>query len=310
MTFTKGDTVTTFAGPGTVESAADGMVTVTLEWKLAQGQGATAHFNEASVTPSTSSDADAGSAAMPPTPPVMAVGSRVETFAGPGEVIEMREDGMISVTLDWKLAQGQGATAHFNAESVSLAAALSVAAAAIAASATALEAAEAQKQVDADAAEVDALKLADLEKAYFAEAKAERALKASTLASSEALAASHAEAVTAKKAVAASNHRFDLGSGREKMCSPAEATKWLAKELGDLEATHAAEKDAANKAAAAALEAQVAKVATAKEAAVTQNLATEASKKQAKKSADAYAAVLPKEESAAPAGDGGCCIIA
>ena len=300
MTFTKGDTVTTFAGPGTVESAADGMVTVTLEWKLAQGQGATAHFNEASVTPSTSSDADAGSAAMPPTPPVMAVGSRVETFAGPGEVIEMREDGMISVTLDWKLAQGQGATAHFNAESVSLAAALSVAAAAIAASATALEAAEAQKQADADAAEVDALKLADLEKAYFAEAKAERALKASTLASSEALAASHAEAVTAKTAA----------WGDETMLSPAEFTKWLAKELGDLEATHAAEKDAANKAAAAALEAQVAKVATAKAAAATQHLATEASKKQAKKSADAYAAVLPKEESAAPAGDGGCCIIA
>ena len=48
----------------------------------------------------------------------LGVGSRCSTFAGRGTVIAVREAGMISVTLDWKLAQGQGATAHFNAQSV------------------------------------------------------------------------------------------------------------------------------------------------------------------------------------------------
>ena len=57
-TFTADDRVTTFAGAGTVVSAADGMVTVTLDWKLAQGQGATAHFNDASVTLGAAMDRD------------------------------------------------------------------------------------------------------------------------------------------------------------------------------------------------------------------------------------------------------------
>ena len=104
-TFTADDRVTTFAGAGTVVSAADGMVTVTLDWKLAQGQGATAHFNDASVTV------------------FFTAGDRVTTFAGAGTVVSAA-DGMATVTLDWKLAQGQGATAHFSGASVTLGAAM------------------------------------------------------------------------------------------------------------------------------------------------------------------------------------------
>ena len=102
-----GARVVTFAGPGVVAEVREGgeQITVTLDWKLAQGQGATAHLNKASVRA-----ADA-----------IAVGARVATFAGPGVVASIREDGeLITVTLDWKLAQGQGATAHLNKASVSL----------------------------------------------------------------------------------------------------------------------------------------------------------------------------------------------
>jgi hypothetical protein len=51
----------------------------------------------------------------------IAVGARVTTFAGPGVVSDVRESGgVVTVTLDWKLAQGQGATAHLNQASVAL----------------------------------------------------------------------------------------------------------------------------------------------------------------------------------------------
>ena len=48
-------------------------------------------------------------------------GVRVNTFAGPGTIATARaEDTLITVTLDWKLAQGQGATAHFAPANVAL----------------------------------------------------------------------------------------------------------------------------------------------------------------------------------------------
>ena len=122
-----GDAVTTFAGPGVVAAIKDnGMVTVTLEWKLAQGQGATAHFNVESVkaaTPETDASAAKETTAAPATeaavaPAALWVGDAVTTFAGPGVVAAIKDNGMVTVTLEWKLAQGQGATAHFNVESV------------------------------------------------------------------------------------------------------------------------------------------------------------------------------------------------
>ena len=127
-TFTAGDRVTTFAGAGTVCAADGGMVTVTLDWKLAQGQGATAHFNDASVTletPAAASPADSSSteSVTPATDATLTtffVGARCGTFAGPGTVDAMRGDGLVKVTLDWKLAQGQGATAYFTAATVRL----------------------------------------------------------------------------------------------------------------------------------------------------------------------------------------------
>ena len=44
---------------------------------------------------------------------------RCVTFAGPGRVVdESRGDGMVEVALDWKLAQGQSATAYFTRETI------------------------------------------------------------------------------------------------------------------------------------------------------------------------------------------------
>ena len=141
-----GARVTTFAGPGVVAEIREGgeLITVTLDWKLAQGQGATAHLNKASVALETEAAAAAAAAApaaeaveaaapepvdaaSPEAVPAtkadaVAVGTRVTTFAGPGVVAEIREGGeLITVTLDWKLAQGQGATAYFNKTSAQVA---------------------------------------------------------------------------------------------------------------------------------------------------------------------------------------------
>ena len=113
--------VATFAGPGTVvQEREDGMIEIALDWKLAQGQSATAIFNRDSVTALSSGVSSVvapslqrvSTSAAPPL-------RRVSTFAGKGDVVDQdRRDGMIEIALDWKLAQGQSATAIFNRDSV------------------------------------------------------------------------------------------------------------------------------------------------------------------------------------------------
>ena len=118
----------------------------------------------------------------------LVVGSRCTTFAGSGTVIEMCEDGMVAITLDWTLAQGQGATAHFNGESVAPSAFLSAEAeAAAAAAAAAAEAEAAAAAADAAAAATVA--------AIAAAAEAETEAAAAAAVAAEAAAAADAAAL-------------------------------------------------------------------------------------------------------------------